>query len=73
MSSREAVTLQEALGAVEALPEHLREDLIDIIRGRGLERRRELRADNIKEARAEYSKGEVSRGSVDKLMRELAE
>ena len=73
MSSREAVTLQEALDAVEALPEYLQEDLINIIRRRGLERRRELLADNIREARAEYSKGEVSRGSVDKLMRELAE
>ena len=73
MSSREAVTLQEALDAVEALPDHLQEDLINIIRRRGLERRRDLLADNIREARAEYSKGEVSRGSVDKLMRELAE
>ena len=73
MSNRQTVTFQEALDIVESLPEYQQEDLISIIRRRQLERKRELLAKNIKEARAEYARGEVSRGSVDDLMKELTE
>lgn len=62
---------QEALEIVESLPQQQQEELIDIIRRRHLERRREQLAQDIKEARAEYARGEVSRGSVDDLMKEL--
>ncbi|MEK6320779.1 MAG: hypothetical protein AABN33_03755 [Acidobacteriota bacterium] len=62
---------QEALDIVESLPQQQQEELIDIIRRRHLERRREQLAQDIKEARAEYARGEVSRGSVDDLMKEL--
>ena len=60
MSSRDQVTFQEALE-------------IEIIRKRRLERRRESLADNIKEAQAEYARGESSRGSAADLMREIGE
>ncbi len=73
MSSRESVTLQEALDAVEALPDHQHEDLINSIRGRRIERTRELLADNIKEARAEYAKGDVNRGSAEELIKGFME
>ena len=73
MSSQQAVTFQEALEAVESLPEYQQEDLINIIQRRRIERRRELLAENIKEARAEYARGEVNRGTVDDLMKELTE
>ncbi len=73
MSSQQAVTFQEALEAVESLPEYQQEDLINIIQRRRIERRRELLAENIKEARAEYARGEVNRGTVDDLMKELME
>ena len=43
------------------------------IRRRHLERRRELLAEHIKEARAEYARGEVSRGTADELMKDLTE
>jgi hypothetical protein len=68
MSSQPTGTFQEALDITESLPEHQQEDLINIIQRRRLERRRELLAESIKEARAEYARGEVTRGTVDDLM-----
>jgi hypothetical protein len=73
MSSLPTGTFQEALDIIESLPEHQQEDLINIIQRRRLERRRELLAESIKEARAEYAKGEVTRGTVDDLMQEITE
>lgn len=73
MSSRQTVTFQEALDIVESLPEYQQEDLINLIQRRRLERRRELLAESIKEARAEYARGEVTRGTVADLMKELTE
>ena len=73
MSSQPTGTFQEALDIIESLPEHQQEDLINIIQHRRLERRRELLAESIKEARAEYAKGEVSRGTVDNLIQEITE
>jgi hypothetical protein len=69
----QAVTFQEALDIVESLPEHQQESLVRIIRLRNLERRRELIAENIKEARAEYTRGEFNRGTVEDLMKELTD
>jgi len=73
MSSQQTATFQEALDIVESLPEHQQEDLINIIQRRRLERRRELLAESIKEARAEYARGEVTRGTADDLMHEITE
>ena len=73
MSSRQTVTFQEALDIVESLPEYQQEDLINIVRRRHIERKRESLAKNIKEARAEYARGEVNRGTVEDLMKELME
>ena len=73
MSSPHGVTFQEALDIVESLPEDQQEDLINIIRRRHIERRRDLLAESIKEARAEYARGEVKPGTVDDLMKELME
>ena len=73
MSSQPTGTFQEALDIIESLPEHQQEDLINIIQRRRLERRRELLAESIKEARAEYARGEVTRGTVDNLMQEFTE
>ena len=46
-------------------------DLVNIIRARHLERRRELIAQNIEQARAEYARGEFNRGTVEDLMKEF--
>ena len=71
--SSQVGTFQEALDIVESLPQQQQQqqELIDIIRHRHLERRREELAQDIKEARAEYARGEVSRGSVEDLTKEL--
>ncbi|MCK5131432.1 MAG: hypothetical protein KAR40_04695 [Candidatus Sabulitectum sp.] len=63
--STHAITFQNALDAVESLPEYQQEDLI--------ERRREILSDNIFEAREEYDRGEVRRGTVEDLMKEISE
>jgi hypothetical protein len=71
--STNAVTFQEALEIVESLPDYQQDDLIDIIRKRRLDRRREALLENIKEAQAEYERGECRTGSVEDLMREIDE
>ena len=73
MASNHNVTLQEALEVVESLPDYQQEDLIEIIRKRRLERRREVLLENIKEAQAEYERGECRTGTVEDLMREIDE
>jgi len=67
------VTFQEVLDIVESLPEYQQEDLVDIIRRRLIEQRRDRLADSIEEARGEYARGEVKKGTVDDLMKELSE
>jgi NADH:ubiquinone oxidoreductase subunit E len=73
MMSTNAVTFQEALEIVESLPDYQQDDLIDIIRRRRLDRRREALLENIKEAQAEYERGECRTGTVEDLMREIDE
>ena len=67
------VTFQEVLDIVESLPEYQQEDLVDIIRRRLVEQRRDRLANSIREAREEYARGEVKRGTVDDLMKEISE
>lgn len=72
MPNQQTVTFQMALEVVESLPEYQQEDLIDILRRRIVEHKRELLAKNIRKAREEYSRGEVKRGSVNDLMKDLS-
>lgn len=72
MSARQVIRFQEALEAVEALPDYQQEEVIDTIQRRRVERRREELAKNIEEAREEYARGEVKRGTVEELMKELS-
>ena len=73
MSNSQTVTFQDALDVVESLPEQQQKDLIDIIRRRIIEHRRDLLVENIKKAKQEFARGEVKRGTVNDLMKELAE
>jgi len=59
-----SVSFQEALEIVESLPGYQQEDLMEIIRRRLIEYRRELLAKSIGEAREEYVRGEVGKGTV---------
>lgn len=73
MSSQQSAMFQEALEMVELLPEEQQEDLINIIKRRRIERRREALAESTGEAWAEHVRGEVTRGKVDGLMKDLPE
>ena len=71
--SNQSVTFQKALDVVESLPEYQQESLVEVIRHRLTEHRRDLLAGNIRKAKEEYLRGEVKKGTVDDLMRELSE
>jgi len=70
MTQPHAARFDEVLEAVESLPEDQQEGLIDIVRRRQIERRRDSLAVSIQEARQELVRGEVCRGSVDELLSE---
>lgn len=57
----------------EGLPEEQQQDLVEIIRNRQRERRRDALAAAVEQARQEFARGEVRRGTVDDLMAEIAE
>jgi len=67
----ETITFQKALEIIESLPEEQRESLIDIVKRRLIEERRDRLAQRIGEAKEEYKRGEIKKGTVDDLMREL--
>jgi len=66
------ITFNEALELIESLPEEQKESLIDIVKNRLIEERREKLAQSIKKAKKEYVRGKVRKGTVDDLMRELS-
>lgn len=65
-------TFDNVIEIIESLPEEQRESLIEIVKKRLIEERRDRLAQSIKEAKGEYARGEVRRGTVDDLMRELS-
>ena len=66
-------TFDESLDIIESLPEEQKESIIEIVKHRLIEDRRDLLVQNIKEAREEYSRGEVRRGTAGDLFREIAQ
>lgn len=71
MSKQHKVTFQDALDVIESLPANQQENLIDIVRHRLTERRRDLIAKNIRKAKEEHRRGAIKKGSIDDLMRDL--
>lgn len=67
----EGFTFQRVLEIIESLPKDQRESLIEIVRHRLIEERRDGLAQSIREAKEEYNRGEIKRGTVDDLMSEL--
>ena len=62
---------QKALATIEALPSHQQVDLVEVIRRRLAESRRDEVAANIREAKADYRRGQVKKGTVADLMKDL--
>ncbi len=72
MQTPQVVSFQEALEIIESFPDYQQQDLMDIVKNRLIEKRRESIAENIKSSRDEYKRGEVRKGSVDEIMKEIA-
>ena len=66
-------TFDEALDIIESFPEEQRESIVEIVKRRLTEERRERLAQTVKEARQEYARGEVRRGTVDDLIRKIVQ
>ena len=66
-------TFDEAFDIIESCPEEQRESIVEIVKRRLTEERRERLAQTVKEARQEYARGEVRRGTVDDLIREIVQ
>ncbi|MBN1101986.1 MAG: hypothetical protein JXL84_01085 [Deltaproteobacteria bacterium] len=64
-------TFQQALDAIESLPEYQQDNIIAVVRRRRIEHRRDLLAKQISQARAEFRSGRAKRGNVEDLMKEL--
>ena len=69
----ESVTFDKALEMIESLPEEQRESIIEIVKLRLAEERRQSLARTIKQAREELKRGEARRGTVEDLMHEISE
>lgn len=65
------VTFREALDVVESLSEEERLALVEIVKHRLVERRRDEIAESVREAREDYARGEVRKGTADDLLRDL--
>ena len=66
-------TFDEALEIIESFPEEQKESLIEIVKRRLTEKRRDRLAQTVKEVREEYARGEVRRGTFDDLMLEITQ
>jgi len=66
-------TFDEALDIIESFPEEQRESIVEIVKRRLTEERRKRLAQTVKEARQEYVRGEVRRGTADDLIREIVQ
>jgi hypothetical protein len=64
---------QEVIDKVEALPPDDQMLLIELIRQRLIQHRRDELASDISESRTAYERGEVRRGTVADLMEDLGE
>jgi ribosome recycling factor len=67
------VSFDKALEIIESLPEEQRESIIEIVKFRLAEERRERLAQMVKQAREELKRGQVRKGTVDDLMRDISE
>ncbi|MGL5872270.1 MAG: hypothetical protein ACRC2R_07860 [Xenococcaceae cyanobacterium] len=66
-----ASKFNEILEQIETLSNDDQEILIDLVKRRLIERRRDEIAENITKAHQEYQSGEVFRGSVEDVIAEL--
>jgi hypothetical protein len=73
MTIHQETPFQKALDAIESLPVDAREEIIDIIKKRLIEDRREEIAANAREAVREVREGRAKYGTIEDLKRDLLE
>lgn len=61
----------QILDIIDTLSFEEQNDLIDIVKHRQIEKRREEIAANISQSRKDYQNGDVFRGSIDDIIAEL--
>lgn len=66
-------TFDEALEMVDSMTIEEREQFLEILQKRLIDEKREELVKTIREAKQEYRKGKIKTGTVDALMREIAE
>lgn len=71
MTYQTTTVFQRALDLAETLPEHQQENLLDILHKRLAETRRDTLARAVIEARRDFKRGAVKRGTVDDLLRDM--
>jgi hypothetical protein len=64
-------TFGQLLDSIEALPEDQQESLVDIVRKRIAERRREALVKSVAEARKEFKSGKLRPASSAEIMRKI--
>lgn len=62
---------QETLEQIGALSEDEQQSLVEVVRHRLVEQRREELAKNIVEAKEDYRRGKVKRGTIETLLRDI--
>ncbi len=67
----ESLSFQDLIGAVESLPLDDQSMLVEIINKRIIEKRRAELAAEVKEAQEAFARGEVRRGTVKDLIKDL--
>ncbi len=67
----QSLSFQDLIDAIESLPLDDQSMLVEIINKRIIERRREELVAEVKEACEAFSRGEVKRGTVKDLMKDL--
>jgi hypothetical protein len=67
------LTFDEALEIIESFPDEQKESIIEIVKRRLIEERRERLVQTVNEAREEYARGEVRQGTVDDFMHEITQ
>ena len=67
----QTIQFHQILEMIDGLSLDEQDDLINIIRHRQIEKRREEIAKNIVQARQDYQQGKVFRGNIDDIITEL--
>lgn len=67
----QTIQFHQILEIIDSLSLDEQDDLINIIRHRQIEKRREEIAKNIVQARQDYQQGKVFRGNIDDIITEL--